>query len=226
MSNELNSRHFATISPSGEEVILLGHRATSNEVLVAFPSAMPASESQALRQIALSEAAQKQDYLLGTTGKTILEITHHPSGVAWQTYLIRQGVTGRSSQVRKLTMKEINFYDPSQKALFSGYGESIEPKSVNPDPVPLTPAPAPTDTAMVDGLSALAPTDTAMVDALSTLAATQQAILEKLTAMDAPAKKSATKRAPRKRGPKKKPAVATEVPAEPAVVVVDEHRTE
>ena len=221
MSNETKSRHFATISPSGEEVILLGHRATSNEVLVAFPSAMPASESQSLKQIALSDAAQGQDYLLGTSGKSILETTHHPSGVDWQTHLIRQGVTGRSSQVRKLTMKEINFYDPSQKALFSGYGESIEPKTIAPDtmtPDPVTPAAIPAPASV--------PADTAMVDALTALAATQQAILEKLTAMDAPAKKPAPKRAPRKRGTKKKSAATTDGSAEPSVVVVEADRPE
>lgn len=200
--SDTNSRHFATLVASGEEVIILGYRSKSNEVLVAFPSAMPASESQVLRQIALSDAAQRKDYLVDIDGNSVLEAAHHPaSGMDWQTHLIRQGVTGRSSQVRKLTMKELNFYDASQKALFGGYGESVEPKKVEAPvvapavaPIQVAPAPAP---------------DTAMVDALTALAATQQAILEKLTAMDAPKpKKAAAKRPVRKRGPNKKKIVA------------------
>lgn len=225
------NRHFATIEASGEEVIIIGYRSKTNDVLVALPAALTQQESQNLRMVVGSEAAQQKDYLMDQVGGSILAQAHHPTaGTDWQTFLLRSAASGRSSIARRMTMKELNFLDQTQKAFFGGYGPSIEPEvdarrknrisaqdaMMNGQPVPepayIAPAPVATAAPAVDPMQA------AMLEALSAIAAGQAALTEKLDALGAPEKK---KPAPRKKPAAKKaaPKKAT-TPAPEAVVEV------
>lgn len=125
-------RHFAKFvgggnAHNGEDVVILGYRAKTNEVLVAFLSALSITEAQELRRIAQSDMAQKKDYLMDVVGGSVLGQAHHPSGKDWQTYLIQAASRGGRA-VRRVTMKDLQFLDESQKAFFGGYGPSIEPE--------------------------------------------------------------------------------------------------
>jgi hypothetical protein len=202
------NRHFAKFIPTGEEVVVIGYRQKTNDVLVTFPSAMAQQESQDLRRIVMSKEAQSKDFLMDVVGGSVLQSAHHPSGTDWQTYLIRQAAMGRSQSVRKLTVKDLEFYDDSQKAYFGGYGESIEPEvdavrktriqaqdaamSGRPLPEPIVATAAPV--APVEPAAA-----SEMVSALTAIAQGQAAILEALANMNKPAKKAPRRKAPTKR---------------------------
>jgi len=214
-------RHFAKYEPNGEEVIILGYRQKTNDVLIAFPSAMSQQEAQDFRRIVQGSDAQSKDFLMDVVGGSVLQAAHHPSGVDWQTHLVRQGATGRSAAVRRVTMKDLDFYDQTQKAYFGGYGESIEPEvdalrkqRIQAQDAALhgRPLPEPTDIRTpVPAAPApvAAPVDTALVDALGAIAASQKAILEQLATMSKPAPRKTTTR---KKTTRKKP-VASKKPA-------------
>lgn len=227
------NRHFAIFEGNGEEVIILGYRQKTNDVLICFPSALSQQEGQALRLVVQSETAQKKDYLMDQVSGSVLGAAHHPSaGVDWQTYLIRQAATGRSQAVRKVTMKELNFQDASQKAFFGGYGPSIEPEvdaarkqrinaqdaMMNGQPLPEPPMPAPAPAVEAAPAAPAEDTNSALVAALAGIAQTNAAILEKLDKMDKPARKPASRR---KTPAKRKTAAKKEEPA-PAPVVEED----
>ena len=206
-----NNRHFAKFIPNGEEVVIIGYRKKTNDVLVVFPSAMTQQESQELRRIVQSAEAQGKDYLMDVVSGSILQGAHHPSGTDWQTYLIKQAATGRSQTVRKITMKDLEFYDKDQHAFFAGYGTSIEPEvdalrnnriahqdaALNGRPMP---EPQTSITAPVPAAAPAAPTESAeLVSALSAIAQGQAAILEALGNMNKPAKKPTKRRVATKR---------------------------
>lgn len=209
------NRHFGIYEGNKEEVIILGYRKKTNDVLIAFPSALQQQDAQDLRRIVSGEAAQKKDYLMDTVGGSVLASAHHSSaGIDWQTYLLKQAESGRGNGVvRKTTMKEIEFFDQSQKAFFAGYGNSIEPeiealrqnrlqaqeasltgRQVLPEPTveEINAAKARQEAAANLAATALAAPaapvvdpNAALVAALSAIAAGQQAILEKLSEGDA-----------------------------------------
>lgn len=236
------NRHFATIEGSGEEVIIIGYRAKTNDVLVAIPAALTQEESQNLRMVVQSAAAQGKDYLMDQVGGSVLGGAHHPSaGVDWQTFLLRAAASGRSSVARRMTIKELNFLDPSQKAFFGGYGPSIEPEvdarrksriqaqdaALNGQalPEPAQVAPAPVAAPVEPAAPAVDPVQAAMLEALSSIAAGQAALTEKLDSLGA-AKKPASRRKPaakKKAAPKKAaaPAPAPEPEVEVTPVVAD-----
>lgn len=122
------NRHFGKYSSNGEEVVILGYRKKTNEVLIVFLSALQQQEAQDLRSIVSAEYAQKKDYLMDNVGGNVLEKAHHPSGNDWQSYLMRQAVARRGGMVRSVSLKDVEFFDEGQKAFFGGYGVSIEPE--------------------------------------------------------------------------------------------------
>lgn len=123
------NRHFGKNLATGEEIIIIGYRKTANEILAAFTAGLQQQEAQDLRRIVGSESAQKKDYLMDSIGGSILADAHHPSGTDWQRYLIGLAASGRGSgAVRRLSVKDVEFFDPSQKAFYMGYGPSIEPE--------------------------------------------------------------------------------------------------
>jgi len=216
-----HNRHFGKYVPNGEEVVIIGYRKKTNDVLVVFPSAMSQQESQDLRRIVQTNEAQQKDFLMDVVGGSILQGAHHPSGTDWQTYLIKQAATGRSQAVRKITMKDLTFYDQSQHAFFSGYGPSIEPEvdalrktridhqdaALNGRPMPAPVAPI---TAPVPEAAPAAPEANAdLTSALTAIAQGQAAILEVLGKMNKPAKaKTPTKKPVRRRVAAKRKPVA------------------
>lgn len=123
------NRHFGKIEGSNEEVVILGYRGKTGEVLVCYLSALPQSESQVLRSLVMTNEAQGKDFLMDATGgPSVLERAHHPSGKSnWQEYLIRL-LVGRNRTVRTVTLKDVHFHDQSQKNYFSGFGASVEPE--------------------------------------------------------------------------------------------------
>ncbi len=232
------NRHFATLETGGEEVIVLGHRVKTNEVLVCFPSALPQTEAQELRRIVLSETAQRKDYLMDQVGGSVLGMAHHSSGKTWEAHVLTMAMARRGNAVRKMTMKELIFSDPTQKAFFAGYGPSIEPEvdairknriaaqdaMLNGRQIPLPIQAIPNAT--VDLPPAAAPaaqaasdaTNSALIAALASIAQTNAAILTKLEKLEKGAK--AEKPPGKKPGPKPKVAAAP-APA-PAAVTTDE----
>jgi len=215
------NRHFATLENGGEEVIVLGHRVKTNEVLVCFPSALPQTEAQELRRIVLSETAQRKDYLMDQVGGSVLGMAHHSSGKTWEAHVLTMAMARRGNAVRKMTMKELIFSDPTQKAFFAGYGPSIEPEvdairknriaaqdaMLNGRAIPLPVQAIPT--AAVD-LPPAAPAvpdaaNAALISALASIAQTNAAILARLDTLEKGAK--AEKAPGKKPGPKPKPKV-------------------
>lgn len=199
------TRHFAKHIATGEEVVILGYRASMGEVLVAFLSAFSQNDAQQLRRLAASQEAQKKDFLLGTEPGSILMSAHHSTGKDWQTYVIREA-TGRSTRVRTVTLKDLEFYDPTQKAYFAGYGESIDPDAdairkrrieyqeaaLGGKPLP----PVPSEYEQIASTPAPAPTssDPDMVAAITALAQGQAALLEAIQNLNKPEKKTTTRR--------------------------------
>jgi len=201
----MSNRHFGKLTQTNEEVVILGYQAKFNELLIAVLAAMPYEEATALRKIVSSATAQGKDYLMDVVSGSVLQGAHHPTGEDWQTYLIKQAVSGRNGMVRKLPMSEVEFADHTQKAFFAGYGPSIEPEidkkrairkqtvdsTMNGVPLPLdaeppAPTPAPAVNEAVNGQ---------LVDTLKTLAETQAEILKQLQGLNKPARKT-TRRKP------------------------------
>lgn len=205
---ELGNRHFGKFIPNGEEIIIFGYRQKTNDMLVAFPSALNQQESQDLRRVVQTQESQGKDFLMDVVGGSVLQTAHHPSAnVDWQTFLVRQAASGRSQAVRRVTMKDVEFYDASQKAYLSGYGPSIEPEvdalrksriqhqdaAMQGRPMP---EPTPAELAPVAVAPApVAPVNAELVSALAAIAQGQVAILEALQKQNKPA----VKRTPVKR---------------------------
>jgi hypothetical protein len=205
------NRHFASVVGTNEEVAILGYRSKTGSVLVCYLSALPQSEAQALRNILQGPEAQGKDFLMDSVSGSVLEKAHHPSaGRSWQEHLIRLAAS-RNQTVRQLTLKDLNFYDATQKAYFSGYGPSIEPdidrlrkariiaqdaqiagrsipepsqEQINQALASLPPATA-SSAAVPTPAAAPAPSQTdAIVGALAMLAQSQQAMMEMLSRMN------------------------------------------
>lgn len=244
-----NTRHFGRFTPNGEEVIIIGYNAKMNDLMVAFPSAMPVQDANDLRGIALSADAQGKDYLLDPDpNKSVLSKAHHKgTNTDWQSFLIRTMVAKRGGTVRSVAVKDVEFANRDQKAFFQGYGESIDPDAEaerqhrrnyaeamrNGTPLPETPSKLGTGGQVEQPMAApAAPAvdpNAALVEALGAIAAGQAAILEKLDNVAKPARKAPAKRkapARKKAAPKKAAEPAVEVETAPVVetpVVADDH---
>jgi len=123
------NRHFGKINSSNEEIVIMGYREKTNDVLVVVLAALQQQEAQDLRAIVSAETAQKKDYLMDTVGGNILASVQHPSGTDWQEYLLKLGERrGGNGVIRKLSLNDVTLFDGAQKRFFAGYGESIEPE--------------------------------------------------------------------------------------------------
>ena len=239
----MSNRHFGKytgggVSGGGEDIVILGHRATENDLLVCFLAAMTIEYAQQLRSIAMSDEAQRRDYLM-----PVLAGAHHRTGDNWQSFMIRAASRGGRT-VRKITMKDVEFYDATQKAFFSGYGASIEPeedarrKARNAAQTAIltgVPVAPPTEEQIQAAMAAQAPLqavpaapaapaapDPAMAmiaEALASLAAGQAALSAAVNNMQAPAPAAPRKKPGPKPGTKKAKAPRRMADPAPAPVV-------
>ena len=211
MTQNLGLRHYASFR--GEEVVVAGYHKNMNVCMVIHVNNLPGNEQIKLRQIASSDGATSEDFLV-----PLLQNEQHESGGTWFNY-VAQRLHRNDGSVKMIPIKDLDNLEPNQKAFFLGYGASIRE-----DGAPLITAPV-AEMAQVQDMAKVAPVvpvadPSGLAEAIARLADTQEKILGLLEGQATP-KRTVRKKAPAKRKPSARKAVdktSAEVQSSAAVV--------
>lgn len=156
-----NLRHYGKLN--GEEVIILGHKKSLNQVLLVRVNTLSMDDQMDLRRIASSEIGQKQDYLI-----QLLQQEHHKAaGKDWFSYLCQHHMFKRI--VASMPIKDITDMNEAQKAFYKGYGRSATRTEEIVVPAVSTRAAPPIDPSLAAILASLVESNKRMADAVEKL---------------------------------------------------------
>lgn len=124
-------RHYGIYKNNKLEVIIVGYRSSTNELMGALLHALPKTERDELERIVLSYDGQSVDYLLNSTGRTKSVLGSVPflgsETATWEDVIATRSRNPNDQTVFVCPISHIEFEDESQFAFFEGRGESIEP---------------------------------------------------------------------------------------------------
>lgn len=124
-------RHYGIYKNNKFDVVIVGYRSTTNEVMAVLLHALPKTEREELERIVMSYDAQSVDYLLNSTGRSKSVLGSAPfigsETKTWEDIVVTRSRNPNDQTVFNCPLDHIEFEDATQLAFYEGKGESIEP---------------------------------------------------------------------------------------------------